>query len=376
MQVLLEAPNHTLGWSSTGWHQPCWLGMEHNLHHSSPSHPTLFCAALCSTHIRVAWATRGETQPRPSGEVGCSCPRCTGAVVAVCSVRTPPHQSRSCKRVRFLRALKGNHTRVRYRSAYTYRLALGSTAWPFRRRTGAKGRGSGRNSDEQYPGAQASLEPWRVPGCGRLSCPRSPGPSFPPRPRLARECGNYNASSISDGQEGVLWGGLDPSGLRLRLLQNRSVTQVVWATEVLVQGTVLRTAYPYVHCTCTISSRSSVTASHGVSGLSVPTRDVPRRSNIYLSSLPPSSISPSLSCPLCSWRFITSQSSSSSKQIDNLAVIPPIFSSITHKILTMAGSAPAASKDIKSVLENKPLKFKFKTGGASYIAQVHTDRSS
>lgn len=44
--------------------------------------------------------------------------------------------------------------------------------------------------------------------------------------------------------------------------------------------------------------------------------------------------------------------------------------------LTMAGSAPAAAKDIKSVLENKPLKFKFKTGGASYIAQVHTDRSS
>lgn len=42
----------------------------------------------------------------------------------------------------------------------------------------------------------------------------------------------------------------------------------------------------------------------------------------------------------------------------------------------MAGSAPAAAKDIKSVLDNKPLKFKFKTGGASYIAQVHTDRSS
>lgn len=41
-----------------------------------------------------------------------------------------------------------------------------------------------------------------------------------------------------------------------------------------------------------------------------------------------------------------------------------------------SGSAPAAAKDIKSVLENKPLKFKFKTGGASYIAQVHTDRSS
>ncbi|KAH8759412.1 hypothetical protein F5883DRAFT_144168 [Diaporthe sp. PMI_573] len=41
-----------------------------------------------------------------------------------------------------------------------------------------------------------------------------------------------------------------------------------------------------------------------------------------------------------------------------------------------SGSAPAAAKDIKSVLENRPLKFKFKTGGASYVAQVHTDRSS
>lgn len=63
-------------------------------------------------------------------------------------------------------------------------------------------------------------------------------------------------------------------------------------------------------------------------------------------------------------------------QIDDFAVIPPTFSSITHTNLKMAGSAPAASKDIKSVLENKPLKFKFKTGGASYVAQVHTDRSS
>ncbi|KAG8166802.1 hypothetical protein KVR01_002491 [Diaporthe batatas] len=44
--------------------------------------------------------------------------------------------------------------------------------------------------------------------------------------------------------------------------------------------------------------------------------------------------------------------------------------------MSSSGAAPAAVKDIKSVLENKPLKFTFKTGGASYIAQVHTDRSS
>jgi hypothetical protein len=49
---------------------------------------------------------------------------------------------------------------------------------------------------------------------------------------------------------------------------------------------------------------------------------------------------------------------------------------LTHYFTMSSSSAPAAAKDIKSVLENKPLKFKFKTGGASYIAQVHTDRSS
>ncbi|KAK7697522.1 hypothetical protein SLS64_013464 [Diaporthe eres] len=40
----------------------------------------------------------------------------------------------------------------------------------------------------------------------------------------------------------------------------------------------------------------------------------------------------------------------------------------------MAGSAPAAAKDIKSVLDNKPLKFKFKTGGAS--ERVKSTRTS
>ncbi|KUI68092.1 hypothetical protein VM1G_04540 [Cytospora mali] len=42
----------------------------------------------------------------------------------------------------------------------------------------------------------------------------------------------------------------------------------------------------------------------------------------------------------------------------------------------MSGAAPAANKDIKSVLDTKPLKFKIKTGGASYVAQIHTDRAS
>ncbi|ROW05680.1 hypothetical protein VMCG_05251 [Cytospora schulzeri] len=42
----------------------------------------------------------------------------------------------------------------------------------------------------------------------------------------------------------------------------------------------------------------------------------------------------------------------------------------------MSGSAPAAAKDIKSVLDTKPLKFKIQTKGASYVAQIHTDRAS
>lgn len=42
----------------------------------------------------------------------------------------------------------------------------------------------------------------------------------------------------------------------------------------------------------------------------------------------------------------------------------------------MSGAAPAAGKDIKSVLDTKSLKFKIRTGGASYVAQIHTDRAS
>lgn len=44
----------------------------------------------------------------------------------------------------------------------------------------------------------------------------------------------------------------------------------------------------------------------------------------------------------------------------------------------MTGSAApaAATKDIKSVLDTKPLKFKIQTKGASYVAQIHTDRAS
>lgn len=46
----------------------------------------------------------------------------------------------------------------------------------------------------------------------------------------------------------------------------------------------------------------------------------------------------------------------------------------------MSGSAPptaaTGAKDIKSVLDTKPLKFKIQTKGASYVAQIYTDRAS
>lgn len=78
-----------------------------------------------------------------------------------------------------------------------------------------------------------------------------------------------------------------------------------------------RSRYPYFvprirMCTCTISSRSSVTAPHGLSGLSVPTKDVPRRSNIYLSPHPPPSTAFSLSCFIYSWHLVISHSPSKS----------------------------------------------------------------
>lgn len=40
---------------------------------------------------------------------------------------------------------------------------------------------------------------------------------------------------------------LAPSALRLRMLQNRSVTQRGWVTEYSFKVPVPRTTYPYVH---------------------------------------------------------------------------------------------------------------------------------
>lgn len=42
----------------------------------------------------------------------------------------------------------------------------------------------------------------------------------------------------------------------------------------------------------------------------------------------------------------------------------------------MPASSAAASKDIKSVLESKPVKFRLQTKGAQYECQIHSDRSS
>lgn len=66
----------------------------------------------------------------------------------------------------------------------------------------------------------------------------------------------------------------------------------------------------------------------GVSGLSVPTRDVPRSSNIYLSSLPPSASSSSLSRFISSRRFITSRCVSKPNKSRTSLSYRPIFFNI------------------------------------------------
>lgn len=63
----------------------------------------------------------------------------------------------------------------------------------------------------------------------------------------------------------------------------------------------------------------------GVSGLSVPTRDVPRSSNIYLSCLPPSASSSSLSCFTSSRRFIISRCASKPNKSQTSLSYQPIF---------------------------------------------------
>lgn len=42
----------------------------------------------------------------------------------------------------------------------------------------------------------------------------------------------------------------------------------------------------------------------------------------------------------------------------------------------MSGSSAAAHRDIKSVLDSKPLKFRIKTGSGKWQCQIHTDRNS
>lgn len=42
----------------------------------------------------------------------------------------------------------------------------------------------------------------------------------------------------------------------------------------------------------------------------------------------------------------------------------------------MPASSAATHKDIKSVLESRPLKFRLQTKGAKYECQIHSDRSS
>lgn len=229
-----------------------------------------------------------------------------------------------------------------------------------------------------HTSARASLDPGG-PRMGAPLLPSIPRSELPtPDQGLPESVVITMLHQSATGRKSILWGGLDPSGLRLRLLQNRSVTQRawLWVTEYsLVQGT--RTPYRVSVCaTCTISSRSSVTAS---TAFLWTIRPHARRTSTlkYLFVFSSASICLFISVQfylLLALRYILAFFQA--QRSTNLAVIPTKSSPPSHTNLTMAGSAPAAAKDIKSVLENKPLKFKFKTGGASYIAQVHTDRSS
>lgn len=181
----------------------------------------------------------GITQPRQTGEVvvGVSAHSSTGTSTVYKGTRAA-----NSTPFRMPQALKGNRTRVRHHSAHScapHRLASGSTASPFQRRTGwwggtLKGGVGGiqMSNSTSFPG------PWQlvVPAqdkvtstCTLLDPPvRASHPGClvaSPRPaRPARELGNYNASSISNAGKRpfVGWDGLDPSGLRLS--QNRSVT--------------------------------------------------------------------------------------------------------------------------------------------------------
>lgn len=177
--------------------------------------------------------------------------------------------------------------------------------------------GNGRNSDEQLTSARAYPGPWWSQDAVASAALDPPVRASHSEPRLARERGNYNASSISNGQQSLLWGGLDPSALRLRMLQNRSVTQRSMGHGVCTsfKGLVPRTAYPCVHLDNLISVFGD-----GVSGLSVPTRDVPRSSNIYLSSLPPSASSSFLSCFISALHYFSVFFQT--QQIADFAVIP------------------------------------------------------
>lgn len=93
------------------------------------------------------------------------------------------------------------------------------------------------------------------------SIPRSELPT--PEPRTARECGNYNASSISNRQEKPFVGWAGPVGpAAAAVAKSLSDTESMG----MGHGVLPRSRYPYPvprirMCTCTISSRSSVTAS-------------------------------------------------------------------------------------------------------------------
>lgn len=188
--------------------------------------------------------------------------------------------------------------------------------------------GSGRNSDEQYTSARPYPGPWWSQDAVASAALDPPVRASHSEPRLARERGNYNASSISNGQQSLLWGGLDPSALRLRMLQNRSVTQRSMGHGVCTsfKGLVPRTAYPCVHLHNLISAFGD-----GVSEQSVPTRDVPRSSNIYLSSLPPSASSSFLSCFISSRCFIISRCASKPNKSQTSLSYQPVFFNIPHK---------------------------------------------
>lgn len=154
------------------------------------------------------------------------------------------------------------------------------------------------------------------------------------RPRPARGPGNYNSSSISNARKAFCGVAMDWT----RRACGWGCCKIAQShRDVLLQGTVPvprtvpyhRTAYPYVRLRLHLHNLTSVFGhrAHGATahlGHWSP-RDVPRRSNIYSSSRPPSSCPSSLICFIYFRRIITLSEQLPSTNSINLAAILPIY---------------------------------------------------